>query len=303
MANSTIGAPARDAPAEIRRAADALDRGDASGAAQILRHYLMASGASVPPPVALDAFERLLEALCYAGRHGELTDAFQAPWSPVRGLCEREFDVMYAQSIAAAGQHPLPLARRQRFHAMVAQLRASAAARGEIAECGCFRGMSSHLICRVLEAERGAFDGSGFHVIDSFQGLSAPVAEDRIPEDHPRADALREMCRAGTFAAPVEKLRKAIRQFPGVAVHAGWIPEVLSELPRAAYRFVHLDVDLYRPTLDGLAFFFPLLAPGGVIVSDDFSWPGARRAIEEFSAERGISFSVTPFGQAVISRR
>jgi Macrocin-O-methyltransferase (TylF) len=122
--------------------------------------------------------------------------------------CRRDFDVIYVQSIAAKGQHPLPLRRRPRFQAMIADLRATAGVRGEIAECGCFRGTSSHLICRALEAERGTFDGAGFHVIDSFEGLPEPGPEDRIPEDHPRTAALREWCRAGAFAAPAEKLQQ-----------------------------------------------------------------------------------------------
>ena len=37
-----------------------------------------------------------------------------------------------------------------------------------------------------------------------------------------------------------------------------------------------------------------------VVIRDDYGWPGARRAIDEFCAERGIALSVTKNEQAVI---
>jgi len=50
--------------------------------------------------------------------------------------------------------------------------------------------------------------------------------------------------------------------------------------------FVHIDVDLYQPTLAALEYFYPRLAAGGIIVCDDYgslSFPGAYKAVEEFS--------------------
>jgi hypothetical protein len=49
--------------------------------------------------------------------------------------------------------------------------------------------------------------------------------------------------------------------------------------------FVHLDVDVYQSTLDGLEFFFPRLQTGGVLLSHDYnsvSCPGVRRAFDEY---------------------
>jgi len=47
--------------------------------------------------------------------------------------------------------------------------------------------------------------------------------------------------------------------------------------------FVHLDADLYDPTLSGLRFFYPRLSKRGILLVHDYNaWPGARRAVDEF---------------------
>ena len=103
--------------------------------------------------------------------------------------------------------------------------------------------------------------------------------------------------------APLVAVKENLKEFAGITYHPGWIPASFTGLPVSSYRFVHVDVDLYDPTLDTLAYFYPRLAPGGLIVSDDYSWPGARTAINEYCSEQGIKLQLSNFGQAVIRKR
>ena len=56
------------------------------------------------------------------------------------------------------------------------------------------------------------------------------------------------------------------------------------------FSFVHLDVDLYRSTLDALEFFYPRLVTGGRIVSHNYNLkdsaggrtPGVKKAFQEY---------------------
>lgn len=171
-----------------------------------------------------------------------------------------------------------------------------------MAECGCFRGLSSHLMLNRLKRAEPAFDGRGYHVFDSFEGLSEPGAEDAVPGDDADAEGLRMMCRKGRFAALLETVRKALADFPGVEYHPGWIPRSFAGLAERDYRFVHLDLDLYDPTLAALEYFYPRLARGGLVVCDDYNWPGERKAIVGFCARRGIALRATEHGQAVLRR-
>jgi len=69
--------------------------------------------------------------------------------------------------------------------------------------------------------------------------------------------------------------------------------------------FAHIDLDLYQGVLDTLAFVYPRMPTGGVIVCDDYgfaSCPGARRAIEEFFADKPEKPLALLTGQAVIHK-
>jgi hypothetical protein len=55
--------------------------------------------------------------------------------------------------------------------------------------------------------------------------------------------------------------------------------------PGLRIALLNLDVDLYEPTLAALEVLYPLVAPGGVVLIDEYGvkpWPGPAKAIEEY---------------------
>lgn len=175
---------------------------------------------------------------------------------------------------------------------------------GRRAECGVFAGTSARFMCRAARARDPRFDGSGMHLVDSFEGISAGGVEDRI--DGLAESEMPSVTRAGALSSPVESIRRAMADFPGVSIHKGWIPQVLAELPEDRWAFVHVDVDLYAPTRAVLEYFEPRLVPGGAIVCDDYGsalFPGARRAWDEYCKARELSFVMLPTGQSVLIGR
>jgi len=161
---------------------------------------------------------------------------------------------------------------------------------GAMAECGCYQGASAWFMAK----ER---PDTALHLFDSFEGLSEVGASDASP----RADDF--AWRRGDMAAPEELVRRTLREFPRVVIHRGWIPEKFGEVAHETFCFVHIDVDLYQPTLDSLRFFFPRMAPGGVVVLDDYGFttcPGAHRAVREFMAGRPEHVVHLPTGQGIV---
>jgi O-methyltransferase len=70
-----------------------------------------------------------------------------------------------------------------------------------------------------------------------------------------------------------------------VDIYKGWIPDRFHEVADRRFCFVHIDVDLYQPSLDSIAFFYPRMEPGAIIVLDDYgfeSCPGVTAAIDKF---------------------
>ncbi len=246
--------------------------------------------------------ERLMQGFVEQGKDAESLVVYDAAIAAGLRPCEPDFDRDYRRALEATGTPPYPLRRRPRFQELCRLLGEALELEGDIAECGCFRGLSSHLmLARLKRAELG-FAGRGYHIFDSFEGLSEPGAADSVPGDDAGAERVRRMCRCGWFAAPLEIVRQGLAEFPQVDYRPGWIPASFAGLPERHYRFVHLDLDLHNPTLAALEYFFPRLVAGAIVVCDDYAWPGERKAVEDFCERHRVAFETTPHGQAVLRR-
>jgi O-methyltransferase len=161
---------------------------------------------------------------------------------------------------------------------------------GDMVECGVYNGATAYF---MAQATAGIGVPRALHLFDSFQGLSAPTAVDG------------DYWQAGSLAISEEAARAVLSASEGVVFHRGWIPDRFPEVADRQFAFVHLDVDLYQPTLDSLAFFYPRTAPGGVLICDDYGFttcPGATRAVDAFMQSRPETVIHLPTGQGVIIR-
>lgn len=78
-------------------------------------------------------------------------------------------------------------------------------------------------------------------------------------------------------------------RFNNVNFYKGWIPDRFAEVADRQFSFLHIDVDLYEPTRDSIAFFYPRMTAGGVIVCDDYGFAtcsGATKAIDEYLQDK-----------------
>jgi hypothetical protein len=160
---------------------------------------------------------------------------------------------------------------------------------GDTAECGAYKGATSFLICKGTLGS-----GKPHHVFDSFEGLSTPSAADG---DH---------WERGNLAAAEAVVRANLSDFDFVQYHSGWIPERFPDVADRTFSFVHVDVDLYQPTRDSVAFFYPRMLPGGIIMLDDYGFlrcPGARQATDEIMADKREEIVLLPTGQAFIQKQ
>jgi hypothetical protein len=245
-----------------------------------------------------EQYEERLGELFQKGMRGTMARVF-AEYVARFSEPDRKFDESYLAGLFASGTPPKPLRRRDRFRRLLKEFERALPLEGCVAECGCASGLSSFLLCSRLKQHDRAFDGAGYEIYDSFQGLSEPQAEDAL---EPGADELvAQTAVAGRFAFPVERVQRTLSAFPKVTYGPGWIPQAFPKDDRR-YRFAHVDVDLYQPTLASFEYFWPRLVPGGVMVCDDYNWGGAKRAVEEFSAAVGALFTVTPNTQAVFTK-
>jgi O-methyltransferase len=172
-------------------------------------------------------------------------------------------------------------------------VRLSNSLEGDLAECGCYQGATAYFMAQA--SSHGALC-----LFDSFAGISKPQDNDIAATTDVMA------WNEGDLAASQATVRATLAAFEQVEYFPGWIPTRFDDVRDRRFRVVHIDVDLYQPTRDSIAFFYPRLVEGGVIVMDDYglmTCPGARQAAEEYAAEQGIGILELPTGQGIITRR
>lgn len=212
---------------------------------------------------------------------------------------DEQFQSIYAEAVRRSrgeGANSAP-----RLYNLVQALAYTGGVDGLVAECGVYRGLSAYVLCRYLQIEDPSFTGEGFHVFDSFEGLSEPSTPDRV--DDPTIPVAGVPRQAGLFRGSLDEVRATLGDFPAVTYHQGWIPGVFEGADPGPYRLVHVDVDLHDPTRDSLAWAHPRLAAGGLVVCDDYGfirWPGARTAVDEFCEARGLRPLALSTAQAMI---
>jgi O-methyltransferase len=163
---------------------------------------------------------------------------------------------------------------------------------GDVCECGVGSGATSALLANEL---RGT--GKRLWLYDTFAGLPPPTKEDRLIDD---IDGLGSMeAYEGLMAHGQGEVRARLRSIgipesdyiivPGMfdqSVKSGRLPDRVC--------FAYIDFDFYAPIQLALEVISARLAPGGIIVVDDYGFfsEGAQKAVDEFMAKNRHRFAI-----------
>lgn len=168
-------------------------------------------------------------------------------------------------------------------------LKQAATLPGDLAECGVYKGATAYLMCRSVQGTNRRV-----HLFDSFEGLSEPGKVDG------------DYWVRGALSAPEDAIRQAIAEFDNYHIYRGWIPQRFGEVSKQEFCLVHIDVDLYQPTLDSLDFFYPRMVRGGIMLMDDYGFvtcPGAKRAADEYFAGKPEPILMLTTGQSMVIKQ
>lgn len=209
-------------------------------------------------------------------------------WSPLRPYLLHKYRYAFT---------PAQLAR------LTALATEAAAAPGDFCEIGCYRGYTTVFLNRHLDA---IAPDRRYWAIDTFGGF---VPTDVAHEQSVRGKAGEGERRAfAKFTVNSRAWFEANLRHNGitrVSTHAAAVQDFA--FPAGTQLcFVLLDVDLHLPTAAGLAKVWSLLAPGGLVVVDDCQadhyYDGARQAVLEFCAQRGVAHEIVETKLAVLRK-
>jgi O-methyltransferase len=218
-----------------------------------------------------------------AGRGTTIPDAhlYQPLFSPWHGTPE------FAEHDRAIRKHTL--VSRDRCFVLWRTLQQALRLPGDVVECGVFRGGTALLEARTLAGMGAA--GRQLHLFDSFQG----VAEEVSPEE--------SFCPGQFGRTSAAHVRQLLAEYPFVRLHVGFVPDTFVGLELDQVAWAHVDLDLYEPIRDAIAYLYPRLVPGGFLIFDDYgfpSCPGARRAVDEAFADKPEVPLCLPTGQCLV---
>jgi O-methyltransferase len=147
---------------------------------------------------------------------------------------------------------------------------------GDIAELGVYKGFTAKLFHHYAPERM-------IHLFDTFEGFTnRSVATEQ--------ENTNMQISASLFSdTSVEAVKKYILPMNNnIRFYQGYFPESISDdIEQTIFSFVHLDADLYQPIYDALTFFYPRMQANGMIVVHDYnSWPGARKAVEDYLSDK-----------------
>ena len=155
---------------------------------------------------------------------------------------------------------------------------------GAIVECGVYRGGSA------MAAALTCTKGREIVLYDTFEGMSAPTADDARASDGRAAASMLDgaakdeliWCYSG-----IDEVAANMRStgYPEhlVRLVKGKVEDTIPGDVPAEIAVLRLDTDWYESTRHELTHLYPLLAPGGVLIIDDYGyWAGARKAVDEY---------------------
>ncbi len=166
---------------------------------------------------------------------------------------------------------------------------------GAFVECGVWKGGSSMAIAHALKQLR--CDDRELYLYDTFEGMSAPTEVDVSYSGWAAAEKFQDTKTSEDSsdwcASSLDEVKKNLFDTGYVQekMHfvKGKIEDTIPESAPDKIALLRLDTDWYESTKHELVHLFPRLQDNGVLIIDDYGhWQGARKAVDEYLAEKNI---------------
>lgn len=166
---------------------------------------------------------------------------------------------------------------------------------GAIVECGVWRGGS--MMAAAMTLAGAGCDDRDLFLFDTFTTMPAPGPRDFDCYGTPASAYFEGPGSALDDPAysylPLDQVRGLLEAtgYPPARLHfvAGLIEETVPEQAPPEIALLRLDTDWYQSTAHEMHHLFPRMAPGGVLIVDDYGhFRGAREAVDEYFASHDV---------------
>jgi hypothetical protein len=160
--------------------------------------------------------------------------------------------------------------------------------RGDIVECGVWRGGSMMTVALTLLARGDT--SRNLYLYDTYEGMTTPTELDKNFDGVLAQEQMNEQNGKWCYAS-IEDVQQNIFStgYPKEKIFLvqGKVEDTIPKTLPENLSLLRLDTDWYESTKHELNHLFPLLAPEGVLVIDDYGhWQGSKKAVDEYFAEQ-----------------
>lgn len=165
---------------------------------------------------------------------------------------------------------------------------------GGLIEVGVWRGGTG---CLIAEAAKHFGISDPLYLCDTFEGVVKAGAMDTRYVGGEHRDTSEDLVRELKDSLGLDSVKILKGTFPDDTGHL---------IPEQAFRFAHLDVDVYQSTKEILNWLWPRLVTNGIVVFDDYGTHGCEgvtQIVDEFASRRDALLIHNLNGHAIVIKR
>jgi O-methyltransferase len=160
---------------------------------------------------------------------------------------------------------------------------------GDFIECGTNKGFTALSIINYVGFEK---TDNKFYLMDTFNGL----VDDYKSTNEKKTNLV-------NYKECYAEVKMTFSKFDNVEIVRGSIPDTLPKVKSNKISFIHIDMNCAKPEIDAGEYFWDKIIPSGVVVLDDYGYPGyldQKKAWDDFAIRKGVQVLSIPTGQGLI---
>ncbi|MHB8138207.1 MAG: TylF/MycF/NovP-related O-methyltransferase [Smithellaceae bacterium] len=163
---------------------------------------------------------------------------------------------------------------------------------GDFVDCGVNTGLFSRAVMAYVNFNKL---NKKYYLLDTFTGLDPKYSSDYEMKRHHKIG----------YSDKIDLYEQAMQTFSGfnTKIIKGAVPETLAQVDTDKVAYVSIDMNCVMPEVAALEFFWDRLVKGGLIILDDYAYPGSedqKRAHDQFAQSKGVQILTLPTCQGLI---
>ena len=175
-----------------------------------------------------------------------------------------------------------------RFHTILRNSENIQKIKGDVVECGVWRGGMSIFLSSLF------FD-KNIWVCDSFDGFQSLDTATYEYHDEPHTPSYSNSIQV-RYDDVVQNFKNYGFDAPDSRINflEGWVKDTLNPITCKiqSISLLRIYVDAYSATREVLDYLYPKVKKGGIISGDDYGWEGVHKSLSKFSNENSIPHTV-----------